>query len=69
MVSNVGYYDAARGEVHIENLSVQTIPGGRNFIKIFGVPANESAVTAQLNNIIRFDKEESFSKAIKVDTI
>jgi len=69
MVSNVGYYDAARGEVHIENLSVQTIPGGRNFIKIFAVPANESAVTAQLNNIIRFDKEESFSKAIKVDTI
>jgi len=69
MVSNVGYYDAARGEVKIENVSIQAIPGGRNYVKIFAIPANEAVVQATLNNIIKFDKEESFSKAIKVDTV
>ena len=69
LVSNVGYYVPTTGEVKIENVAVQSIPGGRNFVKIFAVPANESAIVARLNNIIKFDKEESFAKAIRVDTV
>lgn len=69
MVSNAGSYDATTGEVHIEELEVQSIPGNRNFIKIFAIPENEAAVVATLNNIIKFDKEESFAKAVKVDTV
>jgi hypothetical protein len=65
---DIGYYDPATGEVHIEGLTVQRIAGGRNFIKIFAVPANQSAVDATLNTILKRDAEESFTKAIIVST-
>ena len=68
LVSNIGSYDASKGIVNISGLRVQSIPNARNYIKIFAVPANESAVVAKLNNVIRFDPEESFAKAILVDT-
>lgn len=68
LISNVGSYDAAKGIVTINGLTVQSIPNARNYIKIFAVPANESVVVAKLNNVIKYDAEESFAKAILVDT-
>jgi hypothetical protein len=68
LVSNIGSYNAAEGIVKIDGLTVQSIPNARNFIKIFAVPANESVVVAKLNNVVKYDAEESFAKAILVDT-
>lgn len=68
LIDNVGSYDQNLGRVTITSLKVQSISGGRNFIKIFAIPANQSVVESVRNNIIRWDEEESFSKAILVET-
>lgn len=68
LIENVGEYFPETGRVKITGLNVQNVPGGKNFIKIFAVPANQSVVVSELNNIIKFDPEESFTKAIVVET-
>jgi hypothetical protein len=68
LIENVGEYFPETGRVAITGLNVQNVPGGKNFIKLFAVPANESVVVSELNNIIKFDPEESFTKAIVVET-
>jgi len=68
VVTNIGSYDPASGTVNITGLKVQNVPGGKNFIKCFAIPANQSVVNATLNNIIKFDPEESFAKAVIVET-
>ena len=68
LIDNIGSYDAVTGTAKIEGLNVQSVPGGKNFIKLFAVPANESVVNATLNNIIKYDAEESFSKTVTVET-
>lgn len=56
---NVGYYEPASGRVYIQNLIVQSVAGSVKYIKIFAVPANESVVVAELNNILKWDENES----------
>ena len=68
LIENVGEYFPETGRVKITGLNVQNVPGGKNFIKIFAIPANQSVVVSELNNIIKFDPEESFTKAIVVET-
>jgi hypothetical protein len=68
VIDNIGSYDKVLGTVTISALNVQSIQGGMNFIKIFAVPANQSVVNSVRNNIIRYDAEESFTKAVLVDT-
>ena len=68
LIENVGEYFPEVGRVVITGLKVQNVPGGKNFIKLFAVPANQSVVVSELNNIIKFDPEESFTKAIIVET-
>jgi hypothetical protein len=65
---NIGYYNPETGEVRIEGVTVQRVVGGRNFIKLFAVPANQSAVDATLNTVLKRDEEESFTKAVVVST-
>ena len=68
VIDNIGSYDKVQGTVTINALEVQSIQGGRNFIKIFAVPANQSVVNSVRNNIIKYDQEQSFTKAVLVDT-
>lgn len=68
VVDNIGEYDKTAGTVTFYGLNVQAIAGGRNYIKVFAIPANQSVVASVRNNIIRYDKEESFTKAVLVDT-
>lgn len=68
VIDNIGSYDKSSGTVTITSLRVQSIAGTRNFIKVFAIPANQSVINSVRNNIIRYDEEESFSKAILVDT-
>ena len=68
VVDNIGKYNPDSGIADIVGLNVQNVPGGKNFIKFFAVPANQSVVNANLNNIIKYDPEESFTKAVIVET-
>ena len=68
LIENVGQYFPETGRVVITGLKVQNVPGGKNYIKLFAIPANQSVVVSELNNIIKHDPEESFTKAIVVET-
>jgi hypothetical protein len=68
LIENVGEFFPESGRVSITGLRVQNVPGGKNYIKLFAIPANQSVVVSELNNIIKFDPEESFTKAIIVET-
>lgn len=68
VVDNIGEYNKTAGTVTFYGLNIQSIAGGRNYIKVFAIPANQSVVASVRNNIIRYDKEESFTKAVLVDT-
>ena len=68
VIDNVGNYNKVAGTVTFYALNVQAIAGGRNYIKVFTIPANQSVVSSVRNNIIRYDQEESFTKAVLVDT-
>jgi len=68
LVSSIGEYFSSTGRVVITNLTIQSITAGRNFVKIFAVPANQSVVEAKLNTIIKYDPEESFVQTVAVDT-
>jgi len=68
LVSSIGEYFSPTGRVVITNLTIQSITAGRNFVKIFAVPANQSVVEAKLNTIIKYDPEESFVQTVAVDT-
>lgn len=63
---NVGYYEPASGRVYVQNLTVQSVAGSVKYIKIFAVPANESVVVAELNNILKWDDTESSAVPIVV---
>jgi len=66
LVSNTGSYDPATGTVKISKLNVQSVLSAHNYIKIFGTPANESAIESKFNNILRYDESESLVKAVTV---
>jgi hypothetical protein len=68
VVDNIGSYDRTTGTVTITGLNVQSIPGGRSYIKLYAIPANKSVVTSVRNSIVKFDAEESYSKAVITDT-
>jgi hypothetical protein len=67
VVSNTGSYDPSSGTVNINKLQVQSILSANNYIKIFAIPANESAIESKFNNILRYDEPESLVKAVTVD--
>jgi hypothetical protein len=64
---NVGYYTASTGEVYLQNLTVQSVSGSVKYIKLFAVPANQSVINSELNNIIKWDEGESTAIPIIVD--
>jgi hypothetical protein len=66
VVSNIGYYDPEAGSIHIEALTVQSVLSSNQYIKVFAVPANESAIESVFSNIIEFDSYESLVKAVSV---
>ena len=66
MVSNTGSYDPASGTVTILGLTVESVLSANNYIKIYGTPANESAIEPKFNNIIKFDDNESNVYAVTV---
>jgi hypothetical protein len=66
VVSNTGSYDPVRGIVTILGLTVDSVLNANNYIKIFATPANESAIIAEFNNVIKYDDNESNVYAVTV---
>jgi hypothetical protein len=66
IISNVGSYNPATGEVTILNLNTQSLLSANNYIKIFGTPANESAVESKFSNLLIFDESVSFVKSVVI---
>lgn len=66
VVSNIGSYEPNTGKIMIEGLTVQSVLGETNYIKVFATPANQSAVEAEYNNLLAYDESESITKAVAV---
>jgi len=66
LVDNVGSYDASEGTVSIVGLQVDDIAGGTDFIKLAVVPANQSVVTPQRNDVLEFDEGRTIARAVTV---
>ena len=66
VIDYVGYYTPLTGEVQILNLYVQATGTSENYIKIFGIPANESAILPKFSGILIYDDTESSVNAVTV---
>ena len=66
LVDSVGEYNSANGIVNIVAFNPNSVVGGVNFIKLSVVPANQSAVVPQRNDILKYDTEKSFSSPVLV---
>jgi hypothetical protein len=67
-ISNIGSYNPATGEVKIQALTIDSVLGNTNYIKLFATPANESAIESKFNNLLEYDNAESYVSAVSVST-
>ena len=66
VVDYMGYYEPLTGAVEILNLNVQNTNNQSNYIKVFGIPANESAIIPRFSGILQYDASESSVNAVTV---
>ena len=69
IVDNVGNFDAASGKVSLIGFKPNSIVGGVNYIKISVIPANQSAISPQRQDILQFDEDPSFASAVIVTSV
>ena len=69
VVDNIGSYISSTGIVEIVGFRPSTILSGQNYIKISVVPANQSAVSPQRNEVLEFDLEPSFAAGVLTTSI
>jgi len=62
----IGNYEPLTGAVQILGLNVQNTNNQSNYIKIFGIPANESAIIPRFSGILKYDASESSVNAVTV---
>lgn len=65
VVDNVGSYTPSSGTVSISGLEPDSIIGNVDYIKIKAVPANQSAITPTLNNVLSLDSVDSYSTGVQ----
>jgi hypothetical protein len=61
LVDSVGSYNATSGTVNIVALNPSNVVGGVNYIKLSAIPTNNSVVSPQRNDVLKFDQEASFA--------
>jgi hypothetical protein len=67
VVDNVGSYNPTTRTVNIVSFTPTALIGALGKIKISVLPANQSAVSPILNNILKYDQDESSIKSVTVD--
>jgi len=65
--NNIGSFDTITGKLDIVSFKPTALSGGDGFIKLSATPANQSAVSPELNEIINFDPIASTIKPVIVD--
>lgn len=61
ILDNIGTYDN-NGTINLIGFAPESISGGVSYIKIFAVPANESAISPVRDAILEYDEQESSFK-------
>ena len=69
VVDNVGYYEPVLGKVVLSGWQPGTIIGGVSYVKIKVTPANQSAITPTLNNVIEIDEDDTFSTGVQTSAV
>lgn len=69
VVDNVGSFDPANGVLSLVGFKPNSIIGGVNFIKVSVIPANQSAISPQRQDILEFDEDPSFASAVIVTSV
>lgn len=59
VVDNIGSFNPASKQINIISFTPTAILGGVSFIKISAIPANQSAITPVLNDILKYDPDAS----------
>lgn len=67
IVDNIGSYNPNTRIVSIVSLTPTALLGSTGKIKISVLPANQSAITPKLNNILYYDQDESSIRSVTVD--
>ena len=65
--NNIGSFNPLTGKLDIVSFKPTGLSGGAGFIKITATPANQSAISPTLNEIINFDAIASTIKPVIVD--
>ena len=63
LVDNVGSFDV-NGVVSFVGLQIDSITGGQTTVKISALPANQSAITPQRNDVLSYDESRSQTTGI-----
>lgn len=69
IIDDAGSYIAGTGEVDIVGFNPTSIDGGSSEIKLKAVPANPSAISPTLNNVLEYDQDQSFVLGVLVDSL
>ena len=69
VVDNVGSFDPPNGVLSLVGFKPNSIIGGVNFIKVSVIPANQSAISPQRQDILEFDEDPSFASAVIVTSV
>ena len=69
VVDNVGSFDPPNGVLSLIGFKPNSIIGGVNFIKVSVIPANQSAISPQRQDILEFDEDPSFASAVIVTSV
>lgn len=59
LVDNVGNYAPSTGYVYLVGLQIDSITGGQTFLKLSVVPANQSLLVPQRNDVLEYDESRS----------
>ena len=65
--NNIGSIDPLTGKVDIVSFKPEALSGGSSIIKLSVTPANQSAITPELNEILNFDETASKVTPVIVD--
>ena len=68
MLDNVGEYDPTLGILTLNSFK-GTVASGSSYIKIVALPANESNINTNLNNLLSYDNTASTSSAVITNTV
>jgi hypothetical protein len=69
IVDNIGDFNPSTGIISIIGFIPSGVIGGVNYIKIKAIPANQSAIAPQREDILQFDEDPSFASAVLVESV